>query len=304
MVKFDYFSRLMVMVTIERCTAVRFPLHSHIFWRRSRTLLMIGAVFLVAFGLNAFQYVARKVTLAAVGRQDMFNSTINCTYTWDYVNPRLEPIKFAYVKVSFHVVFILSIVMPLLLLASLNSVLLHYLRKSGEQISDKELNDARKDSRLVQERKVTLTVATIILTFVVFNLPGGIVQAYELVSSQFLNSMNLLFYDIAELCNCLTISQKTANFFLYCFSSSAFRRRLFLVLFGTKKLRLSRRRAARFPRQSSAGSIKPSQMEVRCLSQCRPPATLTQLQEDSDGEDNETTVDQNTIGTTEKMTFL
>lgn len=219
-------------VTIERVLAVRFPLRAKFFCNRSRLTVSIVTIFLLSFALNSYHYVSRKTIIIPFKNNSVGNT--NCTFAITPVDPILEPAKHEYVTVSICLTFATSIVLPMVLLIVLNSVLIHFLRKNRQEMIGKGAGDNHKFgplARLTQEMKITLTVTILIVAFVVFNLPGGIVHAVELFKYQLAAAKApLLFYEITELCNVLAITQKSLNFFLYCFSSATFRSRLYKVL--------------------------------------------------------------------------
>lgn len=132
---------------------------------------------------------------------------------------------FHYVRLSFIVTPLIQVTFPLLLLVLLNAILLrclwinrNSLSKLGGQSSAKNAGDRSK------EWKVTMTVLTIVVTFLIFNFPS--VVMYWLTTTGLVPFRNTAIVNLTYIMNFMVVINKALNFLLYCTSSENFRRRL------------------------------------------------------------------------------
>lgn len=209
--------RFAVVVTVERLVAIRTPLHARSFWKTWRMMLIIGCVLFFSFSLQLFNFFL----LTPDTLPNCLNKTQRLPYFRLIRKNDSNHLLFHYVRISMTLQPIVQVTFPLLLLVLLNSMLLRYLwinRKAVARFGNQPRSSTTQNTSLVsKEWKITMTVMSIVITFIIFNLPSMVV--YWL-------SAKLNSYSFNYGVNFLVTINKALNFVLYCTSSATFRRRL------------------------------------------------------------------------------
>lgn len=76
--------------------------------------------------------------------------------------------------------------------------------------------------------QVTRTVAAVVFSFIGTNLPSALLVTCHCWYN--FQAMSRQFYTLNSLSNCLVVTGKTINFFLFCTSSPTFRQRLVCII--------------------------------------------------------------------------
>ncbi|KAL3068480.1 hypothetical protein niasHT_030771 [Heterodera trifolii] len=228
---------LVLAVSLERFSGVRHPMHTRFQLRDQRLLLLILAIFGLAFGLSLFHHLDYRVTI----RVDQ------C----DRVHPRIQhvselitssPLLVHYVRIAKYAQSLLGVFLPVVAVTVLNVSLVYFLRKrqllprsstssgsSKSQQMQQQQQEFRRYSDIAtfqrRERKVTATVIAIVSCFTVTHLPtlGPVIWEHFLTPHSELVTVSAIL-------NSILVTGKMLNFFLFCSSSAHFRRRAVLIL--------------------------------------------------------------------------
>lgn len=209
------FFRLAVSAAGERLLTVRFPLHSIVHFKRRRMLFVIACIFVLALLLNVhFLFSLRVVSVPVC------NSKLT-TIGLSIATKSSEPFSYNYGIYSLGAFVIAAQIIPLLLLITLNSSLIFSLSRAAE--NDEELiSDA--SSQLQNENQISVVVAAMIASFVLFNIPSAVTWTIHLANG-LQTAMPNNFHTAVEVANILVATGKCINIFVYCWCSVQFRRR-------------------------------------------------------------------------------
>lgn len=227
-----YRFRFVLAVTIERLVAIRFPLRAKYFWTKFRLVLVIVILAVLSNALTSYHHFAYENqrfqlcnnTQVFYQRMPVTKLVVNVTnnQTGQREQRPTYPALKIYVQASTITCSVLVVAIPLVALIALNICLvltLQVQQRSISRISQFAKSDY-SERQQANERKVTRTVAVIVLSFTVFNGPSMVLSLWNL-ANDFQGPPE--FYTAASISNSLVITGKILNFFLYCVSSSHFR---------------------------------------------------------------------------------
>lgn len=221
--------RYAVMVTLERLVAVRNPLKVGQYFKKPIVGLSIGIISVLVF-ISYLHYFfwAHPMPVPLCGDPKQTH------YMFVAYARRHYPFRYDYVHVSTAFSGVLCVVIPILLLVIFNSLLIASLYMNRKAVAT-----LGQSSRAAQECRVTITVVVITVTAVILLSPSfglAVWDAYDYGRyPKPLWRPSLIYFS-----NFLVIIDRTSNFFLYCLSSQAFRRKFFAVLSGRFRKRDNR----------------------------------------------------------------
>lgn len=223
------------MLTVERLIAIRKPLHAHLFWRKYKPGCIIAIICCVSFlfQIYNFFYITPMTLPNCMDNSKRVHFFMKIKIVDNYY-------LFYFVQYSLMVIPLITITLPVVLLALFNCLLLYYLRSSRKELGNFVIKTNPRTSQ--NEWKVTITVLAIVFTLLIFNIPS--VVYYWLSTFSIYNSVTLSF-----LSNFAIVVSKTVNFLLYCLTSSKFRLRLLKIFASKAKIRCMYRR-------NSEGTVK------------------------------------------------
>uniref|UniRef100_A0A914VMH2 G-protein coupled receptors family 1 profile domain-containing protein n=2 Tax=Plectus sambesii TaxID=2011161 RepID=A0A914VMH2_9BILA len=231
-----------VMVTIERLMVILWPLKARNFWKTTRLVVVIALIWIASFTITFYYHIVYEV------------HSVNMTYTWLDANgtnhsrpivrrmSMVRPGMSEYKQVSTIVNILIVILIPLVVLATVNGLLVFCLRRQqkfmfqstkGDRTGAADNNNIVSNPKRQQraQRKVTIMVIVIVSAFTITNLPSAAVHLYELVRMIELDTrQSEIFQTVAVIANSFVITGKTLNFFLFCMSSTHFRLRLVRII--------------------------------------------------------------------------
>ncbi len=229
------FFRFVVAVSMERLVAIKFPLQARIYLKRRRIVSAIILVWSLSAAMTAYE------NLAFVRTYHYCNGTQIFVHNLPIVDKSVSMLYSSsllyYYGISLYLSIFLIIIAPTILLLVVNSCLIvslkrqkQYLTSAGSgSASDQKLEDERYR---IRERKITITVACIVTSFVVSTLPSAVLQIWYLTAQP--TEMPPIHKTLMDLSNCLVTMGKVLNFFLFCLSSEHFRQELSIFFCGKR----------------------------------------------------------------------
>lgn len=204
---------------MERLIAVRFPLHAIVYLNRRGILSAIACIYFMALLLNVHFLFSLRVVSVAVCKS---NST---TIGLEIAKKATEPFSYNFGHYSLVTFVVTAQIIPMLLLIALNSSLIFSLRKLLTNEMELRRNRSESSNAQQNERQISMVVAAIIASFVLFNIPSAVVWTIHLAYG--LNiEMPKEFHTAVEIANILVPTGKTINFIVYYCCSEQFRGRL------------------------------------------------------------------------------
>lgn len=206
------------MVTVERLIAIRTPLRALTIWNHRRVAFVIGLICLSTLLLQLPHFFWLKPTefpdCSSPNKTTFVLLQINISHRF-----------YTMLKYAIIICPVIVVTIPLVLLISLNSLLIHHMRLSRRNI--KQLGGLMNQSQNMNEEnelKITWMVLIIVFTFFIFNFPSAIVFMYSIFEKDQIKLSKLVTPSI--IANYLVTLNKALNFPLYCCSSSKFRKQL------------------------------------------------------------------------------
>lgn len=206
---FQIFFRLAIIVAAERLLAVKKPLHAKLYFTRGRITIAIITIYAMSFALNFFGFIRFTVVI-----KEYCNNT-KFTYQYIPMNETILPNLHKYIQISLILAPFLIVCIPLVVLITLNSSLLYYLRQNRKHIavgcSAIKLQQSRNN-----EQKITFTVFMIIFSIVIFYTPAAILYLYDWMKKyvfQYTETESL--QNAWEISNLLIYFSNATNFAFY-----------------------------------------------------------------------------------------
>ncbi|XP_064637017.1 FMRFamide peptide receptor frpr-18-like [Lineus longissimus] len=223
----------LVMMTVDRFIAVRFPLKSVTTCtpRRSKKCILVMAVVATLFNTQQFLRIANPHANVL---------KFKCPFDYTIVSP-------AYELIFQHILSYLVFYTPLFSLLILNVLIVYSVTKRGKKskklgISDAVRGDSLRRFRRCQDRQITVMlllvtwVFTIAVTpFTLDHLFWDVIMPHLEDTDPFLRELRHVLYEIALTC---IIINPAINFYLYCLGCHKFRndlKSLFRIMFFRRK---------------------------------------------------------------------
>ncbi|CAJ0582264.1 unnamed protein product, partial [Mesorhabditis spiculigera] len=205
----------MIYATAERVSVIKSPFRASkepVTARFAASLLLISVVSLAICGIHFMSHQQRKLW------PDLQRSWIMAQ-------------------------MLLVVVVPFVLTTFMNAMLIVELKKNrcqmhalSDNYSEKQILQDNKRSR--DERKITIMVVVISTSFIVCNAPGAVI--YTLKVFELTKLTGGFTHLIETISNCLAVTGKVLNFFLFCSSSQRFRKLLRIRLENWRYCRSSK----------------------------------------------------------------
>ncbi|XP_050738833.1 FMRFamide receptor-like isoform X2 [Eriocheir sinensis] len=207
---------LTVTFTIERYIAVCHPIKGKVFCTESRAKRVIVAVFVLCFSLTAstpHEWVILRTT------DSSGQTLLMMDYSW------LGSHK-TYKKVFYWFTAVIFILLPLVLLAVFNSVLIHIVKQSRATRRTMTNSAVERDSHSQsQENKITIMLIAVVLLALFCQLPVAVMLVYQsLHQSKRGSSSFYIELGLGNIFNLLAAINAACNFVLYCAMSDKYRR--------------------------------------------------------------------------------
>uniref|UniRef100_A0A0K0F608 G_PROTEIN_RECEP_F1_2 domain-containing protein n=1 Tax=Strongyloides venezuelensis TaxID=75913 RepID=A0A0K0F608_STRVS len=203
---------LIVLVSLERVTAISFPLKSRHIWNSKILIIIVCSVIMASFILTLHWHITHTVEKIIINVTTINETTgleeISSTKTLQQLAPREGMLKFSIWSSTLEMIFL--VIVPVTIVLTLNILLVHALRKQ-------RTCDVKSQKRAT---KIVLIIAT---TFTLCNVPSAALQIWKLLSPSV--EASLLFFNLATLSNSLVITGKISNFYLFCSWSEHYRKK-------------------------------------------------------------------------------
>ena len=211
--------RLIVIVSVERTTAVIWPLKARNFWTSKTLFFLVIGIWICSIILSFHWHITHEVTVIKKPTK-LFNETTGEEYT-EHKPYAINKLKIGMEKYwSFAILseMISLVFIPVVLVLSSNTMMIIALRQQNRQ----------HNIHIKRQRRATLIVIIIASTFTISQMPSALIHLTSLIYPEI--RQNEQFRIIAALTNSLVVMGKTANFFLFCTWSSYFRKNLYRVI--------------------------------------------------------------------------
>uniref|UniRef100_A0A0K0DZ29 G_PROTEIN_RECEP_F1_2 domain-containing protein n=1 Tax=Strongyloides stercoralis TaxID=6248 RepID=A0A0K0DZ29_STRER len=203
---------LIVLVSMERVTAISFPLKSRHIWNSKILTIIVCSVIIASFILTLHWHITHTVEKVIINVTTINITTgleeVSSTKTLQQLSPRKGMLNFSIWSSILEMIFL--VILPVITVLTLNILLIHALRKQ-------RTCDVKSQKRAT---KIVLIIAT---TFTLCNVPSAALQIWKLFSPSL--EMSLLFFNLATLSNSLVITGKISNFYLFCSWSEHYRKK-------------------------------------------------------------------------------
>uniref|UniRef100_A0A914X1C9 G-protein coupled receptors family 1 profile domain-containing protein n=1 Tax=Plectus sambesii TaxID=2011161 RepID=A0A914X1C9_9BILA len=240
---------LVLIVCVDRLLGIRSPLHSHKEWTARKTCLLLLGIVVGTGLLTSFHHVSHQCYYWSLCNGTQVHSkcfsVVGDTWRKNETNPTPQWVR-NYVRTGTTLHALFGIIFPTIALIALNVALVRELKKrynqpllpSEEPFLCRSIYKPNDDCvQRRQERRVTVTVCAIVCCFILTQGPSSLLLLWNMFGNGFSKVTNPTLYDMSRAVNFLTAIGKSTNFFLFCFISASFRRRLTQLL--VKKRRQS-----------------------------------------------------------------
>ena len=230
------------MVTIERLMVIMWPLKARNFWKTKRLVAVIALIWIASFTITLHYHIAYEAHSENKTFHWIDANGTNCSRPMVRKQSRVRPGMGDYNQVAVIINILIVILIPLVVLATVNGLLVYCLRRQqkhmfhttkGDRAGNSDNNNVISNPKRQQraQRKVTIMVIVIVSAFTVTNLPSAVIHLYELMRTLELNTTHIpAFQTAATIANSFVVTGKTLNFFLFCMSSAHFRLRLLRII--------------------------------------------------------------------------
>uniref|UniRef100_A0A7E4VV26 G_PROTEIN_RECEP_F1_2 domain-containing protein n=1 Tax=Panagrellus redivivus TaxID=6233 RepID=A0A7E4VV26_PANRE len=217
-------------VSIERFTGVRRPMHARFQLRDFRLCTLIGIIFLFSILVTLYQHFEYSISYTYDKTCEVWRPML------DVHNSDPKKIKEWFqnlVTISKYIQIASVVFIPVWVVAALNASLIYYVRrreiKTRAKGNDKDRRTSDFGNFQKQERKVTITVISIVTCFTITHFPGMGPYCYVMLKGGVYRP-NHIFNNTITIINNILVSGKVLNFVLFCTSSAYFRRRTMIML--------------------------------------------------------------------------
>lgn len=212
-------SRLIVIVSIERATAVIWPLKARNFWTSSMLFFLVVAIWVSAIFLSLHYHITHEViTLTKPVKIKNHTTGQEKIETRPVIQHQIKEGMEKYWNIAILSEMIALVFVPVLLVLGSNTLMIIALRRQNRE----------HDVHIKRQRRATLIVVIIASTFTISQMPSAVIHLISLIYPKIKNEEK--FRIAAVLTNSLVVMGKTANFFLFCTWSSYFRKNLNRVI--------------------------------------------------------------------------
>lgn len=139
--------------------------------------------------------------------------------------------------VNFWLFGIIMKIIPCVAMVIFSSVLLHIMCKADREIKQLKAMDQQAEyERHIRNRRMTAMLVSVVLSFVIAELPQGILALLSGVDSTIFVKVYVPLGDVWDI---LALLNSSVNFILYCTMSQQFRKtsiRIFLVCYKKKSM--------------------------------------------------------------------
>ncbi|MFH4980752.1 hypothetical protein AB6A40_007461 [Gnathostoma spinigerum] len=229
---------IVLAVSIERLLIIWKPFRSLEQYRARNTAAVIFLILITSSVLTSYHHFSHKCFLLWFCNMTQVHAQCLPTTTRNWKrygvneenNPSLSFIL--YIRISAYANPLLAVILPIATTAILNASLICLLRIRKTRMHDMLARSvgyaSLKSAVRSHEQKMTITVVAIVTCFSVTQSPSAILFLYAIFNNTATNST--LFYSVSSVTNFLVLTGKMLNVFLFCLSSTTFRRKFFFTL--------------------------------------------------------------------------
>lgn len=231
--------RIIVLVTVERMSAVLWPLKARIFWTKRKLLCFVICIFVASILTSMPLHISYKVTIV-VRNETIINSTTGIVQFTErsVIKPMIRQGWQDYWRIATLLDTIFLVIIPVLIVVIATSsivITLHkrrpgsiFLEKEPHQVRTESIDSPIKHSAMNNsgrsQRRATFIVVVIAGSFTICQLPSAFTHFFLIIRP---NMAELYAFDLlSTLSNSLVVTTKALNFFLFCMWSANFRRNL------------------------------------------------------------------------------
>ncbi|XP_021002527.1 RYamide receptor-like [Parasteatoda tepidariorum] len=246
-------------IGLDRYYAIMYPLSLR--WTKSRGPLIMGFIWISAFGLSSFQLIHGKAEKITYDGEEFYD----CTEVWDELDGKIYTM----------VIFVITFLLPMLILTfTYTSIGLKMWRHTSPGNADA----TRDHQQLMAKMKVVKMMATVVVLFAVCWLP---IQIFSLLiyfsqssvmpetSSDFVHFITAFFT-----CHWLSMANSFANPIIYCFMSDNFRTDLKQLLFCWCCTTRTHHRGQRLKNRSNHSSFRTTTLVLSSCSVKQTPNSI------------------------------
>uniref|UniRef100_A0A914WVS0 G-protein coupled receptors family 1 profile domain-containing protein n=1 Tax=Plectus sambesii TaxID=2011161 RepID=A0A914WVS0_9BILA len=228
---------IVMAVCVDRRMGIKSPLYSRKDWSARKMAVVLLLIWISTGLLTSYNFFGFHCFRSYYCKGTQLYSICYSIASDRWVNNRTNPYSPAmreYVQMSIVANVFLVVVLPMIAMAALNAALLHELKKRGEDPLLKNNTSCCESRDRCQERKVAVTVSAIVCCFILTQGPSAITLVWNMANGSS-PTTNAFVYNLRSAANFLVIVGKATNFFLFCFCSAHFRKRVVQLCLRRRK---------------------------------------------------------------------
>ncbi|XP_059175675.1 QRFP-like peptide receptor [Physella acuta] len=205
---------IILMISLERFWAVYYPLKTHTSGSRSKAMITIAVVWVIAaVAASPFLVMAHTETTPHVHKTDLVEVCVMpMVHLWERI----------YLVCSFVLIFVI----PMLLLVFLYNMIIH--KVISETMECKQMTESAKSQSQQNRRQLVIMLVGIIVLFFVCLLPFRILGLYQVFALSVLTPE--CYLNVINFCRLLVYINSAGNPIIYNIVSTKFRRAFHKVL--------------------------------------------------------------------------